>query len=259
MLSQDEVQQFDRWGLIRLPAAICAEDVAAMRERIWSFLRERNGIERADAGSWPVGSVAQFQRLARSGELDPIGTSTAVSAALDDLFGSDKWQAGPTGVLVTFPQPDVVWTVPTSSWHLDAPPQGLGKVVAVRVFVILDDLAVQGGGTLVLAGSHRLVRNYLATSGPNPRSRDIKSRLGSAHPWMARLWGSAIPSDADRSPRNRQYLDEGAVVDDVPVVVKELHGASGDVFLMHMDCFHASAPNCRTQPRLMLASSGTRS
>ena len=256
MLSHDQVAEFDRSGLIRLPAAISAEDSADMRDRIWSFLGERDGIERTNVDSWPVGRVAQFQRLARSGGLDPIGKSGGISAALDDLIGENNWQPGPCGVLVTFPEPESVWTVPTSSWHLDAAPQNLGKGMSVRVFVILDDLEPQGGGTLVLAGSHRLVTRYLASSGPNPRSADIKAKLGSADPWLAGLWGNSSSSDEERAERNSRYLDEGVIVDDVRVVVREVHGTTGDVFLMHSDCFHASAPNSLERPRMMLASSG---
>jgi hypothetical protein len=264
VLSKDQVEEFEHWGLTRLPNAISAGHAAAMCDSIWSFLRERDAIEQARPDSWPVGPVAQFQRLSRSAAFESLGRADRLTAAVDDLIGIGQWRLGPSGVLVTFPQHDVVWAVPTSAWHLDAPPQNLGKVVGVRVFVILEELRAHGGGTLVLAGSHRLVNRYLAISGPNPRSGDIKSRLGSAHPWLAGLWGRATSidvdttasSDADAFARNRRYMDEGAIVDDVPVVVREVHGATGDVFLMHADCFHASAPNCRERPRIMLASSG---
>jgi len=158
VLSKDQRDEFERSGLTRLSAAIPSDAAAAMRDRIWSFLQERDGIGRADRSSWPVGAVAQFQRLARSDAFDGIWQATAVSAALDDLLGEGRWRRGLNGVLVTFPQPGTVWTLPTSSWHLDAPPKMLGVVVSVRLFVILDDLEAQGGGTLVLAGSHRLVK-----------------------------------------------------------------------------------------------------
>lgn len=261
MLSQHQLQEFDRSGLIRLPAAIPPDATAAMRDRIWSFLHERDGIEQANVSGWPVGGVAQFQRLARSDAFDPMWKATALSVAIDDLLGKGRWCRGRNGILVTFPQPEVVWTVPTSAWHLDAPPRMLGAqlpgtVASVRLFIILDDLGAHGGGTLVLAGSHRLVKAYLATSGPEPRNREIKAALGSAHQWLDGLWGGAAHSDGDAPSRIGRYMDDGAIVDDIPLLVKELHGAEGDVFLMDSDCFHAASPNSLERPRIMLASSG---
>jgi len=261
VLSNDQVEEFDRSGLIRLPGAIPPDDTATMCAHIWSFLHERDGIEQANVTSWPVGGVAQFQRLARSDAFDRIWKATDVSAAIDDLIGKGRWRPGLNGVLVTFPQPNIVWTVPTSAWHLDAPPQMLGAqvpgtVASVRLFIILDDLEAHGGGTLVLAGSHRLVKAYLATGGPEPRNREIKGALGSAHQWLDGLWGGAAHSDGDAPTRIRRYMVDGATVGDIRLLVRELHGAKGDVFLMDSDCFHAASPNSLERPRIMLASSG---
>lgn len=122
MVSQDLVEDYERTGLLRLPGAIPENDLSAMRDRIWRFLHERDAIERDDETSWPVGGVAGFQRL-RSDLLDiPVTGNSAVSAAIEDLLGKGGWEQGPCMPLVTFPQPDAVWAVPTSSWHL-APPR----------------------------------------------------------------------------------------------------------------------------------------
>jgi hypothetical protein len=255
MLSQDQLEEFERAGLIGLRGAIPLDDVAAMRDRIWSFLRERDAVERDDMTSWPAGGVAGFQAL-RSALFDATGNAM-VSAAFDDLIGKGRWGQGPCMPLVTFPQPGTVWTVPTSSWHLDAPPQMLGETTGVRLFIVLDDLGAHGGGTLVLAGSHRLVHRCIAASGGEVRSRSIKSALGSAHEWLAGLWGHTS-SDSDATSRIQRLMCEGAIVDDVPVIVRELHGAPGDVFMMHADCFHASSANGLERPRIMAVSSAGR-
>lgn len=47
-------------------------------------------------------------------------------------------------------------------------------------------------------------------------------------------------------------MNDGAVVDGVPLRVVELTGEPGDVILMHCDCFHAATPNRLTEPRMML-------
>lgn len=259
MLSQGQHEEFDRLGLIRLPAAIPSADAAAMRNRIWSFLHDRDAIERDNVSSWPAGPIFGFHQLSRSGAFAPLGSAT-ISAAIDDLIGKGRWRREGGRVLVTFPQPDIVWTVPDSAWHVDyIPLQEEGGTRAVQLFVVLDYLRSEGGATLVLTGSHRLVNRYVATSGREPRPRAMKSALGSAHQWLAELWGSDTDAaDMDVSSRIRRYMDEGAVIEDVRVVVRELCGAAGDVFIMNSDCFHTAAPNCQEKPRMMLTSIATR-
>jgi hypothetical protein len=56
----------------------------------------------------------------------------------------------------------------------------------------------------------------------------------------------------DGGDRIRRYMNDGTVVDGVPLRVVELAGEPGDVILMHSDCFHAAAPNRLTEPRMML-------
>ena len=68
-----------------------------------------------------------------------------------------------------------------------------------------------------------------------------------AHPWLRGLWESG-----DGGDRIRRYMNDGTVVDGVPLRVVELAGEPGDVILMHSDCFHAAAPNRLTEPRMML-------
>lgn len=47
-------------------------------------------------------------------------------------------------------------------------------------------------------------------------------------------------------------MNDGTIIDGVPLRVVELTGEPGDVILMHSDCFHAVAPNRLTEPRMML-------
>ena len=47
-------------------------------------------------------------------------------------------------------------------------------------------------------------------------------------------------------------MNDGTIIDGVPLRVVELTGDPGDVILMHSDTFHAAAPNRLTEPRMML-------
>jgi hypothetical protein len=58
-------------------------------------------------------------------------------------------------VLFTLPNSDS-WTVPTQ-WHVDTPRLASGRRPGVPLFTFLDTVEARGGGTLVIAGSHRLL------------------------------------------------------------------------------------------------------
>ena len=70
---------------------------------------------------------------------------------------------------------------------------------------------------------------------------------------LLRLRGAFPQATAEAMcDRIQHYMNDGTVVDGVPLRVVELTGQPGDVILMHCDCFHAAAPNRLTEPRMML-------
>jgi ectoine hydroxylase-related dioxygenase (phytanoyl-CoA dioxygenase family) len=46
-------------------------------------------------------------------------------------------------------------------------------------------------------------------------------------------------------------MTDGIRIGDMDMRVVELTGRPGDAFLMHCDTFHAAAPNCHDEPRMM--------
>ncbi|MFD1675206.1 phytanoyl-CoA dioxygenase family protein [Alicyclobacillus fodiniaquatilis] len=254
MLSQDQLDEFDHSGLLRLPGAVAASEAGTMRDGIWTYLKDHQGIERERKGTWPVTTtpLSGFQPLVRSGVFDGIGNAV-VSDVIDDLLGRRLWRRERGRVLVTFPQPDIPWIIPTAGWHIDV---GSSHPRAVQLFVLLDDLDHQGGGTLVLTGSHHLVNQYVASTGLAPHPRAIKSTLASTYPWLAGLLGKH--PESDESDRVRRYMKEGEVIDGVDLRVVELHGSAGDAFIMNSDCFHTGVPNNREIPRMMVTTMATR-
>jgi ectoine hydroxylase-related dioxygenase (phytanoyl-CoA dioxygenase family) len=74
----------------------------------------------------------------------------------------------------------------------------------------------------------------------------LRTSLAS-HPWLRGLW-----KPGDGGDRIQRYMNDGTIIDGVPLRVVELTGEPGDVILMHSDCFHAVAPNRLTEPRMML-------
>ncbi|MEV0715995.1 phytanoyl-CoA dioxygenase family protein [Asanoa sp. NPDC050611] len=229
--------QFDQDGLLLLPGAVPAVDVVAMRARFWAFLAAEHGIREHDEGSWTVERPRRLQALRRSRAFAAMASDQVVDG-LDALLGAGAWRRPAAwGLpLVTFPSQG--WRVPGKGWHVDSyGPEH--ELPGVTVFAFLLPARPRGGGTLVLAGSHRLVNRHIATTG-TWRPAQIRAALGAAHPWLREVW------------QGRGEPGSEAVLDGVPVALRELTGQPGDVVLMHPRTLHVAAPNAGPGPRMML-------
>ena len=239
MLSPQQRDEFERHGLLRLPGAVPASAVTAMRDRLWAFLSAEHAVAHDRPEKWTTGPVRRMQALRRKGAFAPMA-SDQVRRGLDDLLGPDGWRPPKAwGLpLVTFPEVDSTWSMPSSGWHVDSygPEHDLP---GVTVFVFLAPVAFGGGGTAVLAGSHQLVNRHIAVTG-TWRPADVRAALATTYPWLEEVWrGRGCPGDE-------------AVLDGVLTKVRELTGEPGDAVFMHPRTLHAPAPNTGRSPRMML-------
>ena len=140
--------------------------------------------------------------------------------------------------LFTLPNSDK-WDVPHDVWHLDAPRLPNWGIPGIQIFTFLNTVAPAGGGTLVVAGSHRLVNGS-----ERIRSRDVKRRL-KKEPYFRDLM-SKTAANRDRFLQNVERCG------DVDVQVLELVGQPGDVYFVDLRVLHAPAPNATLVPRVML-------
>ncbi|MCC7267653.1 MAG: phytanoyl-CoA dioxygenase family protein [Caulobacteraceae bacterium] len=243
-LTPETLAAFERDGLARLPAALPATKVAVMADRVWRHLAERLGADRARPETWPSGRIGGFQALERSGAC--AACAPLFTALADRLLGPGQWIAPRHWgqALITFPEG--AWAVPHAMWHLDLPAMRAGEPLAgVRLFTFLEPVEPRGGGTLVLAGSHRAVMDRAAQEAAlRLRSAEMRQRLAADEPWMADLLSAG-------GPRER-FMGEDGALRGHPVRVAELTGAPGDVVIMHPAAFHTLAPNGRERPRMML-------
>jgi hypothetical protein len=243
-------EAFERDGFVRLPGVFTEAEAAAMCANIWDVLGDVHGVRPHAPETWTVEVPRHLQRLTRAGAFEAMGTPALVEI-VSSLIGPDTWRRPKHwgSALVTFPRPGATWGVPHAGWHMDWPARGApGAPLGVRLFAYASAVPAHGGGTLVIAGSHRLVAR-LHASGRSGRggSAGVKRRLF-VDPWLRAL-GSA-DAGIDRIGR---FMGEDALVDGVPVRVVELTGAPGDVVLMHPWLFHAVAPNCSSSPRMVVA------
>jgi Phytanoyl-CoA dioxygenase (PhyH) len=257
MLTRTQRDEFAHWGLLQLPGAVPTATADAMADRIWSFLSTESGVDRADRDTWTVPRPTGFQQISRAGALGGMW-SPNVRDAVDDLLGSADIHRERPRVLMTFPQPELKWTIPSAGWHFDyVPPQTEPGFRALQVIVVLNDVLPHGGGTAVLAGSHRLVGAYAQETGLDPRPKVVRSALSATSSWLADLWKRPSTDESQFTDREDRLSKETSI-NGVTVRVDEITGAPGDVFLMHSDCFHAVTPNTRPAARIMATSVVTR-
>ena len=259
MLTPTKRSEFDHLGYLRLRGAVPEGDVELVLARIWEDLKQRCGALRGDPKTWPAMNPKGINKLARSGIFRPT-CSPPVQDAIDDLLGPGSWEKPvPWGsVLLSFPSKGP-WSLPGKSWHLDLAGSSVraeaGEIPGIQIFAILEPLVPQGGATVALSGSHRLVRRLaqhpeLIGEG---RSGDIRKAVEKAVPSLRDLWSRDPNVD-----REERYLRNGVGFDGVSVKAVEFTGDAGDVVLMHPWIFHAAAPNCGSAPRIVITQRVTR-
>ena len=247
MISKRQREAFAERGLIRLDKLIPEATVAPARDLALRAL-EQQDVWRG--GTW-LGDVAADGSLC-SRLLRSVKHRTKDSAAYKNLVTAPLLEAVRALVdgqdvhamtdrpQVLFTPPNAThWKVPHRVWHLDMPRSGEVGLPGVQMFSFLDTVAPGSGGTLVVAGSHRLLNDRGRIS-----SKKVKALL-KREPYFRNL---LMPREGDR----RHFLEEPGHVGDVELQVVELHGETGDVFLMDMRALHTLAPNASRVPRLMV-------
>jgi hypothetical protein len=251
-LSPAQVAAFEERGHVRLAGAFPPKVALQLQQRMWAELQEYFAIDREDRDTW-----CQPQRSLRGAKWDPLQraiASDSLVGAIDEVLGPARWKL-PTNwgvVLVTFPcRTRDEWTLPTSGWHYDfdlhdnaSSPSGL------LVFTFFSAVGARGGGTLIVEGSHRLLRRFAESLSPNERRAEhqvLRRRFLRHDPWLRAL------TEAGGAPRDRigYFMRETQEVRGVPVRVVELTGDPGDAILCHPLMLHVSAPNQSDTPRFM--------
>ena len=250
MLSESQRREFDELGLLRLPGAVPSEAARAMQDRVWETMAAK-GVRRDDADTWVPVSGSFFRKTSEAGAFDAMATP-AVRQALDGLFGDAPWQepehwGGPMLTLRNTPE----WEIPRGGWHLDGPAgkgcDGRGSPNRVVVFVFLEKTDPGGGGTVVAAGSHKVIGDLVGQT-PDPwNSAEVRKALLRGEPWFRELLAKEGPAD-----RHERLTRPTPSAHGHPLRVIECTGEAGDVFMTHPWLYHGGAPNARPAPRQML-------
>jgi ectoine hydroxylase-related dioxygenase (phytanoyl-CoA dioxygenase family) len=251
MLTPEQLDEFNRRGILHVPGAVPAADAEAMCGCVWDNLGRRYPFRRDRPDTWSSKRVMGFNALDKSVAFEQVGSS-AVRAILDSLLGRGNWQrpARWASLLVAFPESPGPWDVPHTSWHIDLPASNaLEGLFAVRLFTCLAPLHHGGGGTVMVAGSHLLVEKLVCNSAERLRSADAREALIHAYPWV-----KALCSRDESEGRVERFMKPGKADRNGLLRVVEMTGEPGDVFLVHPLILHAHATNCAAVPRIVLSS-----
>ncbi len=248
--------EYERFGITRIPGALAQTHLDEISDRVWETLARRYNIRRDAPEGWKAHRSAKIIDLPDSLSFDEIA-APSVCEAIDLFLGSGNWQPLKrwSKLLAAFPESRERWEVPHQSWHLDfRTSRAIAGNFGVRVFTCLADLEPGGGGTVVVAGSHRLVEGLMRRTSSILHSADVRKLLMSTYPWI-----KALCSREAKTDRKQMFMEAGAVLDGTEVRVSEVIGAAGDVVLMHPWLLHAGATNCANVPRLVLSTTVFRS
>lgn len=254
MLTRESASAFfEQWGYLRVSGAFEQSASLRMQDWMWQRMQQVHGIERNDQATWNVDWPAIHITKQQSG-LSPARMATpAFHAAADALLGEHRWQLPDewSGALVSFPKGgSASWSVAAEDWHWDSELAAhLGGPRYLFVFGVFSDIEPQGGGTLLLAGSHHLLHRFFTALIPArqvAKRKALREQFCRSSPYLAALTGNA-PFEGDRT----RYFMEEADDHGVAVQVVEITGQPGDAFLCHPSLLHAVSMNCRNVPRLM--------
>ena len=136
-------------------------------------------------------------------------------------------------------------------WHWDGDPfRFLEGNTGLFIFSFLSEIKPEGGGTLIVDGSHELVLRYHRNLSPEDQARKrkpLRLRFYKAHPWLADLTGHTGASEG----RIQRLMNQTTDIDGIPVRVVELTGKPGDAVLCHPVILHARSQNRAEVPRFM--------
>jgi Phytanoyl-CoA dioxygenase (PhyH) len=251
-LSPEQLDEFDRRGVLRLTGLFSADRVRRAREHVQLRLARsglwKNGAwrlsEAANRPQWPDTGLKVSRVIGnKHPDVEALLEEPAllhVVAALLDGHPFDRTIHRRPQVLFTLPNSHT-WTVPTH-WHVDIPRLASRRRPGVQLFMFLDMVEPRGGGTLVIAGSHRLLNG-----GQFLKVKEINRRLCQEAAFFRELYGQATVGVGDRAG----LLELTASVGDVGLEVMELTGAPGDAYFTDLRVLHTAAPNATDQPRVM--------
>lgn len=237
-------QDLEKWGLTRIDNLFSLAEVESARDPVVRIgaehgLHTSTGWERMRSRFTGAKEFRAAVNALTHSESFPNLISRDLLELTESLLGEPVTPL-PPGQQILFTLPGATsWMVPHDVWHVDAPRSGKNISSGLQLFTFLDDVAPRGGGTLAVAGSHRLLNHA-----GELRSKQLKRQLA-RDLYFRHLF------DPGRDPI--VGLDETiGKIGDVDLQVMELTGRAGDAWFMDLRILHSPAPNAADTARMML-------
>jgi len=216
-LTQQQKQSFQDQGWLLLKGAVEKKAVLSVKQHVLSELKRLNIWASGRMLSGSLKGIPAFQQITKLNQLvKHTGLQNKLISrelidSIEELADSRLASRQEPQLLLSLPNQGE-WTLKNLNWHLDI--QGSTTVLpGVQAFVILDTLLSHGGGTLAVAGSHRMAN-------------------------VQRLY---------------PLLKNGFIQDPDGTALKilEMTGSPGDVYLMDMRLIHTPSINSTKNVRMM--------
>lgn len=221
-MTPEQKLAFRERGYVLLSGALKKNQVEPIRRhvldelkrlKIWSSGKTLSlALKRAPAFQ----QIAKLSHLIQQDKLDTRGINEDIVSAISSLAEA-RLVAQQSQLLISLPNQGA-WTTNGLNWHTDISPASHDRVPGIQAFILIDDVQPRGGGTLALAGSHRLAGQEA--------SRGVREVL-----------------------RKQGALDNVLSSNDLSIV--EMSGRAGDVYLMDMRLLHTPSINSTNKLRML--------
>lgn len=222
MLTNEERATFRDAGVLALRRAVPMGQLVPVRDFVRGELarlgvtgRGRRSVVRDLP---PFQQVTQLSTLLRFASLLDAITTPALRGMIGSLAEGRTLVPSEPQLLVSPPRQGEP-SLDGARWHVDVARRDDERSPGVQLFVLVDDVAPRGGGTLALAGSHALA-------------------IADERALRAALRDGAL-EDARRAHQ---------------LSLVEMSGRAGDAFLMDLRVLHAPSINSVAVPRIMATS-----
>ncbi len=249
-LKEEDLQTFAECGLVQVKNQIPSALALAAKDYVYARL-SKAGLwadgqwtvaKPEEDAAWVVPDGRQKKALSgvSSSRLFKELLTPDVLVIARQLVGGEEVIPTPPHMQFLFTPPNAhQWRLPHSMWHIDFPRTGDVGWAGLQMFTFLQRLEPGGGGSVAVAGSHRLLND----AGILP-SKTFRRRLAREEYFRALM-------DKNNSDRQR-FLKEVVYINDAPLKVVELTGEPGDVYFADLRLLHSIAPNTANLPRMMV-------
>jgi hypothetical protein len=257
ILSREEVEQFEELGYLKLKGAFPRETARQIHDFMWSELGRLHGFQKSDPTTWQKEGwnrdhlSASWTKLRLNRSKDhPVYEGIAsrrMKAAIEELAQehalslSQSWGA----FTPRFPSLEKA-----TAWDLGRRWSCYGSpirkwMMGVRTF--FTDVVPQGGGVLLVEGSHRLVHAYF--DGLRLSERMVTGQAHTDHFYQRHAYfRELVGHEANVVDRVHYFMEQKTNVDGVPLRVVELTGEPGDAVFYNRSLVCGRGRNMTDQP-----------